>query len=187
VKNPVGDIEQFLWIVTVVVFTACTIPAVASGSTKTDDTADAARIVQIEKDFAEMQITKDAKKIATVAAVMSDELYWNHPATGVVTKTELLEAIQSKDYVLASTTFQPFLVKVYGSTAIVHCINSSIATYKGKDISGTFVSFDVFEKQNGRWVWVAFEGGKVGDKFADKIVCNASICSPNQPGFSFKR
>jgi hypothetical protein len=184
---PVRDIERLLWIVAILVFSACAIPALAFGSVETQETADAARIVQIEKDFAEMQITKDEKKIAAVAAVMSDELYWSHPASGVATKTELIEAIRSKDYVVVSTTFQPFLVKIYGSTAIVHCINSSTGTYKGKDISGTFVSFDVFEKQNGRWVWIAFEGGKVGDKLADKIICNGSICSPNQPGFSFKR
>jgi hypothetical protein len=181
------EMERLIRTVAVLVLAACSVSALASGITKEEETADAARIVQIEKDFAEMQITKDGKKIAAVTAAMSDQLYWSHPATGVATKTELIEAIKSKEYVLTSTTFQPFLVKIYGSTAIVHCINSSTGTYKGKDISGTFVSFDVFEKQDGRWVWVAFNGGAVGDKFADKILCNGPICSPNQRGFSFKR
>jgi hypothetical protein len=176
-----------LCIAMIVAFFVSSAPALPSNPTKTEDDAAIATIVKIEKDFAEMQLTKDEKQIAAVEAVISDYLYYVSPATGVATKKELLDAIRSKDYVLTSTTFQPFVVKVYGSTAIVHCINSSIATVQGKDFSGTFVSFDVFEKRDGRWIWVSVVSGKVGDQLADKIVCNGSICSPNQPGFSLKK
>src|ERR1700733_11534992 len=64
--------------------------------------------------------------------------------------------------------------------------NTSTATWDGQNAGGSFVWFDVFEKRNGRWMWIVSQSSKADLKIAAKISCDKSICATSHPGFSLK-
>ena len=157
--------------------------AAMKASAQTPDEA----LATIEKNFAQMQITKDPKTIEAVSAVMADDFYSFNPTNGVRrSKKQLLAAIASRKYTVTSMEFPPFFIHVYGSTAIVEGTNTSLATWDGQDAGGSFVWFDVFEKRNGRWIWIVSQSSKADDKIASNIRCDKSICAASHPGFSLK-
>jgi hypothetical protein len=152
----------------------------ASNAAETPEEA----VAKIEKDFAEAQITKDAKLFARIEAAMSDDFISLDPTVrSSITKKQLLAFVESPDYVVSAMKFPPFLVRVFGSTAVVQGANDTVASLKGKDASGSFVWLDVFEKRDGHWVWIVTQGGEVDAKVAAKVVCDKPYC---QPGFSLK-
>jgi hypothetical protein len=102
------------------------------------------------------------------------------------TKTQTLRTVRSEKLVVASTDFRPFSIRVLGSTAIVEGVNSSALSFDGKDFSGVFAWVDVFEKRDGRWIWLFSQSGKVGDTLSDKDPCTNPSCPATHPGFSLK-
>lgn len=134
-----------------------------------------------------MQLTKDHKAIEAVAATMSDDFYSFDPTTGQrISKAQLIAAIESPAYVVKSMTFPPFFIRVFGSTAVVQGINDATLTSEGKDVTATYAWFDVFEKRDGKWVWIVSESGQAGDTLSGKVLCDRSLCSTSHPGFSLK-
>jgi hypothetical protein len=143
----------------------------------------------IEHDFAEMQITKDPATIARVAAIMDPGFRFTDPASpdSGASKDLILSLAASDKLVIQSMDFRPFTVRIFGSTAIVEGVNTGRAAFAGADVSGTFAWVDVFEKRDGRWIWLFSQSGKVGDKLADKEACSRPPCPAPQPGFSLSR
>jgi hypothetical protein len=146
-------------------------------------------IVAIERDFAQMQITKDPATIARVASAMDEGFRFTDPASRHpgATKAQLLEMVRTGKLVIESMDFRPFTVRVIGSTAIAEGVNTGRATYDGADVGGTFAWVDVFQKRDGRWIWVFSQSGKVGDTLSDKDACTRPPCPVVQPGFSVRR
>ena len=145
-------------------------------------------LAKIEYDFADMQITKDPGTIERVSAAMDDHFRFTDPTVRNLgaSKDQMLRAIKSDRVAIKSTEFQPFTIRVFGSTAILEGVNSSVGTVASKDVSGAFAWIDVFEKREGRWVWLFSQSGKVGDKVSDKDACTGQACSAVHPGFSLK-
>jgi hypothetical protein len=150
--------------------------------------SDEEALARIEYDFADMQITKDPATIERVAAVMDPGFRFTDPARRDwgATKDQILKTIRSEKLVVTSTDFRPFTIRVFGSTAIVEGVNSSTGAFDGRDISGAFAWVDVFEKRDGRWIWLFSQSGFVGDKLSDKDACDAA-CPGLQPSFSLKK
>src|ERR1700722_2421756 len=70
-------------------------------------------LATIEKNFAQMQITKDPKTIEAVSAVMADDFYAFDSANGVrSTKRQVLDAVTSPKYVVTSMEFPPFFIHI---------------------------------------------------------------------------
>jgi hypothetical protein len=151
--------------------------------------SDEDQLAKIEYDFAAMQITKDPATIERVASIMADDFRFTDPARRDqgASKAQMLRTIRSEKLIVASTDFRPFSIRIFGSTAILEGVNTSTGTFAGKDISGAFAWIDVFEKQNGRWIWLFSQSGQVGDKLSDKDPCSEPSCPPAHPGFSLKR
>lgn len=145
-------------------------------------------IAKIEHDFASMQLTKDPATIARVAAAMDEGFRFTDPSSphGGASKTQLLGLIGTGKLVIQSMDFRPFTIRVFGATAIAEGVNTGKATFDGADVSGTFSWVDVFEKRDGRWIWLFSQSGKVGDRLSDKDPCRAP-CPSAYPGFSVSR
>jgi len=77
-------------------------------------------------------------------------------------------------------------IHVYGSMAVAEGTNTSTATWDGQNAGGSFVWFDVFEKRNGRWIWIVSQSSKADEKIAANIRCDKSICATSHPGFSLE-
>jgi hypothetical protein len=151
---------------------------------KANQAADMAAIVKITKAYAEVHMNKDEAAIDAVAAVMADGFYYHDRTRGVMgSKDEILASIKSKDFVTESISFKPYIVRMFGSTAIAQSVNRVNGAIGGKAFSSPFVSVDIFTKRSGRWIWVGSENDKIGDKVSDKLLCNGAICKPNQAAF----
>ena len=146
-------------------------------------------LAKIERDFATVQITKNPKAFETMTAVMSDDFYSFDPTSGVrLTKKELIAALQSPQYVACKMEFPTFFIRIFGSTAVVQGTNYELGSINGKEFSGTYAWFDVFEKLDGRWVWIVSQSSKVDDKITAKAVClTGSWCAGTQQGFSLHK
>lgn len=84
--------------------------------------------------------------------------------------------------------FPPFFIRVFGSTAVVQGANYELGSVNEKEFSGTYAWFDVFEKRDGRWVWIVSQSSKADDKIPAKAVClTGSWCVGTQPGFSLHK
>jgi len=152
---------------------------------KANEESPEATLTRIEKDFAETQITKDTK---AVEPAMADDFYSFDPATGSRrSKAELIASIKPSEYVITSMSFPPFLIRVFGSTAIAQGTNDAVGMAKGKPFKVNFVWFDVFEKRNGHWVWIVSESSQENIKITTKNMCDKPYCAANQPGFSVKQ
>ena len=146
-------------------------------------------LAKIEKDFATVQITKNPKAFEAIAAVMSDDFYSFDPTSGVrLAKKELIAALQSPQYVASKMEFPTFFIRIFGSTAVVQGTNYELGSINGKEFSGTYAWFDVFEKRDARWVWIVSQSSKVDDKITAKAVClTGSWCAGTQQGFSLHK
>lgn len=167
----------------VAILFALSISSAAFAGTDEDELA------KIEYDFAAMQITKDPGTIERVAAIMAENFRFTDPARrdSGASKAQMLRTIRSEKLIIASTDFRPFSIRVFGSTAIVEGVNTSVGTFDGKDIGGTFAWVDVFEKRGGHWMWLLSQSGQVGDKLSDKEPCSGPSCPAAHPGFSLRR
>ncbi len=61
----------------------------------------------------------------------------------------------------AEFDLQDMKVHLFGDTAVVTGRNVIKGTYKGQDMSGTYVFTDTFIKRGGRWQAVASQGTKI--------------------------
>jgi ketosteroid isomerase-like protein len=144
-------------------------------------------LAKIEKDYAEMQITKNETTIRAVASIMSDDMYFFDVAGGgKAGKAAVLDSIRSPDLVVTSMDFPAFSVQIFGSTAIVRGTNAQTGSRKGKDIGGTYVWLDIFEERSGHWIWIASTSTKVGVQITAEFTCDKRRCLTSQPGFSLK-
>jgi len=142
-------------------------------------------LAQVERDFADMQITKDDRAIKAIEAIMSDDFYSFDSTTGQrSSKAQLIAGIRSADYIVKSMDFPPFFVRVFGSTAVAQGIYDETAVAQGRQVTGTFAWFDVFEKREDRWVWLVSQSSRVNANIL--FLCDTSPCPTAQPGFSLK-
>jgi predicted RNA-binding protein YlxR (DUF448 family) len=156
------------------------------------EASDRAAIVAIAKKFVGMQVTKDKATLDAVADSMADDFYfYDHTAGGVGSKQEILSLLksrlESKEIVAPSFDFKPAMTRIFGSTGIAKYNITVVRTVDGKAIRKSRVIVDVFEKRNGRWVWVGAESEDIGEKVSGEVLCNGAICTPNEPGFEVKR
>jgi len=142
----------------------------------------------IERDFAGMQITRDQEAIRKIEAIISDNFYSFDATTGQrISKAQLIANIRSANYVVKAMDFPPFFVRVFGSTAVAQGINDETAVADGRQVTGTFAWFDVFEKREGRWVWLVSQSSRVDATISANILflCDPT-CPTSQPGFSLR-
>ncbi len=155
-----------------------------AGDASTDKAADMAAIVKITKAYAEVHMNNDEAAINAMAAVMADDFYYHDRTRGVMgSKDEIVASIKAKSFVTDSISFKPYIVRIFGSTAIAQSVNRVDGVFGGKAFSSPFVSVDIFTKQSGRWLWVGSENDKIGDKVSDQLLCNGEVCKPNQTAF----
>ncbi len=114
-------------------------------------------IIQMEKDWTEAGIKKDA---AAFDRIVADDWISVDFEGNVVNKAAAIADLKSGASSSASVDLGELKVRVYGDTAIVIGSDTEKSTYKGKDSSGHYVWTDVFVKRNGRWQAVSSQSVK---------------------------
>ena len=121
------------------------------GKTKAGGTSVAQALMQIERNWTDAALKKDA---AALDKILADDWVGQGP-TGIATKAQALAELKSGDNKVDSETLGEMKVRVFGNTAVVTGSDDEKSSYKGKDTSGHHVWTDVFVKRNGRWQAVA--------------------------------
>jgi len=90
-------------------------------------------IAKIEHDFAEMQVTGDRARSTGSQRPCRTIFFFFDPANGVrATKDQLIASIKTGREVVTTMDFPPFLIHVFGSTAIAQGTNDSTGSIDGK-------------------------------------------------------
>ena len=105
-------------------------------------------LIQMEKDWSNAGITKDA---ATLQRVIADDWVGVDYNGKTLSKAEVIADLKSGASTLQSIELGQLKVRVYGNTGVVNGSDTEKSTWKGKDSSGHYVWTDVFVQRNGKW------------------------------------
>jgi ketosteroid isomerase-like protein len=132
------------------------------GKTKAGGTSVEQALMQMERDWTDAALKKDA---AALDKILADDWVGQGP-TGIATKAQALADLKSGDNKLDSQTLGEMKVRVFGNTAVVTGSDDEKSSYKGKDTGGHYVWTDIFVKRNGRWQAVASQGTLMAQKMS---------------------
>jgi uncharacterized protein (TIGR02246 family) len=125
------------------------------GSTASGE--DEQALLQIERDWAEASVKKDA---AVLDRVLASEFQANYVDL-VGNKKQFLSALKSNTFKYESMVNSEMKAVVFGDRAIVNGLSTEKSSMAGKDTSGQYRWTDVFVKREGRWQCVTGYGAKV--------------------------
>ena len=125
------------------------------GSTASGE--DEQALYQIERDWAEAPVKKDA---AVLDRILANEFQAKY-VDFVGDKKQLLSVLKSNSSKTQSSVNSEMKVLVLGDTAIVHGLSTAKSSMGGKDTSGQYRWTDVFVKREGRWQCVTGFSTKV--------------------------
>ena len=114
-------------------------------------------LLQIERDWAEASVKKDA---AALDRMLANEFQANYVDL-VGNKKQFLSALKSNTYKYESMVNSEMKAIVFGDRAIVNGLSTEKSSMAGKDTSGQYRWTDVFVKRDGRWQCVTGYAGKV--------------------------
>lgn len=115
-------------------------------------------LMQMEKDWAQAGVKKDA---ATEDRIVADDWVGIGSEGKSFTKAEAMADLKSGASVTESIELGAMKVRVFGNTAVVTGTDTEKSSYKGKDTSGKYAWTDVFVMRQGHWQAVASHDSKV--------------------------
>ena len=127
----------------------------APGSTASGE--DEQALLQIERDWAEASVKKDA---AVLDRILANEFQANYVDL-VGNKKQFLSALKSNTFKYDSMVNSEMKAVVFGDRAVVNGLSTEKSSMAGKDTSGQYRWTDVFVKREGRWQCVTGYSTKV--------------------------
>ena len=118
-------------------------------------------LVKLENDWSTAWQKKDA---AFLQKLFADEYLSTDQDGATFTKAQDLANVASASTSMTSFVLSDLKVHVYGDAAMVTGLNTTKATFLGKDTSGAYRFTDVFVKRDGRWQVVATHASRVAKK-----------------------
>jgi ketosteroid isomerase-like protein len=118
-------------------------------------------LIKLENDWSTAWQKHDT---AFLQKLFADEYIGTDSDGATYTKAQDIANAKSEDTQIESFVLSDVKVHVYGDTAVVTAHSTNKATFKGKDISGTYRYTDVFVKRDGRWQVVATQETRVAKK-----------------------
>jgi ketosteroid isomerase-like protein len=142
------------------ILTACVLLAAAlsSGRGKSGKNPVEQTLIQMEQDWSQADIKKDA---ATLNRILAEDWIGIDFEGTVLNKAQALQGIASDSGSLASTVLRDVKVRVYGNTAVVTGTDTEKGEYHGRDSSGKYLWTDVFVQRSGRWQAVSSQSTKL--------------------------
>ena len=118
-----------------------------------DATADALAIelVRVEENFNRAMVSNDVSRIS---ACIADDWVLVTPEVGVVPRSRILHAIESRELSHDTMTKTAGRVRVYGDVAVVTARGQNTGYFRGQRICADEWITDVYRKIDGRWLCV---------------------------------
>lgn len=135
-----------------------TVATVVPGQSKNSRNSVEQILIQMERDWSEADIHKDAEVLKRILA--DDWIGIDFEGTAL-NKDQALHGVVSDSGSLESTVLRNMKVRVYGKTAVVTGIDTETGDYHGKDSSGRYLWTDVFVQRGGRWQAVSSQSTRL--------------------------
>ena len=74
---------------------------------------------------------------------------------GFATKSNIIRILRDGSYNIRSMKVHDLKVRIRGGIGIVQGMDDEVSSAAGKDVSGTWLFTDIFERRAGRWVCIA--------------------------------
>jgi hypothetical protein len=147
------------------------VASVPCGHGKSDKNSIEQTLIQMEQDWSQADIKKDAAALNRILA--EDWIGIDFEGT-VLNKAQALKGIGSDAGSLETTVLRDMKVRVYGNTAVVTGTDTEKGVYHGKDSSGKYLWTDVFVHRNGRWQAVSSQSTKLTAPEGPKLFARAA-------------
>ena len=136
------------------------------GNGKSNKSSAEQTLIQMEQDWSQADIQKDAK---TLSRILADDWIGIDFEGTLLNKAQALTGIGSNSGSLQSTVLRDVKVRIYGDTAVVTGTDTEKGEYHGKDSSGKYLWTDVFVHRKGRWEAVSSQSTKVSTPDGPKL------------------
>ena len=154
-----------LWIVascSILLIALSSLPVSAKGTKSAKKPDFKRQVEQLEETWRIAQINDD---IAAMDRLLSDDYVGITMNGQVVTKTQQLERMRARQFVLTKIELNDVKVKLIGTTAIVTCQAEVEGTNEGNSIRGTYRYTRVYSRlPSGAWKITNFEATRVGTR-----------------------
>jgi hypothetical protein len=107
-------------------------------------------LVGLEQAYADALIRKDVPFLIRYYA----EDWRGGDWMGFATKSTIIRILRDGSYKVKSMRLHDVRVRIKGSIAIVQGMDDEVSFASGKDVSGTWLFTDIFERRGGRWVCI---------------------------------
>jgi len=99
--------------------------------------------------------------VATLDKMYSNEIAWTNPRGELLTKSQVLDHLQSGEQKFFSIKHSDRQFHFYGNTAVMTVFTTSSVRYKGKTSDAPRRFTNVFVKENGSWHLVVHQATPV--------------------------
>ena len=119
-----------------------------------------AELMQIERDIGEANIKRDK---AFFERIEADEFIYTDSGGGITTKAEDVASLDKPpgEFKLVSYIVDEMKVYVYGKTAVVFGLTTTVSRGKDREITNKSRFTDTFVKRDGRWQLVAGHSSRI--------------------------
>jgi ketosteroid isomerase-like protein len=107
-------------------------------------------LVALEQAYANALIRKDIPFLVRYYA----EDWRGGDWMGFATKSNIIRILRDGSYNVRSMRLRDVRVRIKGSIAIVQGMDDEVSAAAGKDVSGTWLFTDIFERRAGRWLCI---------------------------------
>jgi hypothetical protein len=101
---------------------------------------------------------------ATYSKLLSDDYVGINYFGAIVTKTDILQNLESGKMKYESIDVSDEKVRVYGNTVVVNSTANIRAHMGQREISGAYRIVRIWVKRNGQWQSISFQATRVEDK-----------------------
>lgn len=150
--------------------------ALSSGNGKSGKNPVEQTLIQMEQDWSQADIKKDA---ATLNRILAEDWIGIDFEGTVLNKAQALQGIASGSGSLESTVLRDVKVRVYGNTAVLTGTDTEKGDYHGRDSSGKYLWTDVFVHRNGQWQAVSSQSTKLTAPEGPKLFAKLHETRPN--------
>lgn len=117
-------------------------------------------LVALEQAYADALIRKDVPFLVGYYA----EDWRGGDWMGFATKSNIIRILRDGSYNVKSMRLRDVRVRIKGSIAIVQGMDDEVSSAAGKNVSGTWLFTDIFERRGGRWVCINSQTTKLERK-----------------------
>ena len=111
----------------------------------------ATELARVEEAFNQAMVSNDVLRIS---ACVADDWVLVTPEAGIVTRSRILQVIESGELSHDTMTKDVGRVRIYGDVALVTARGRNTGQFRGRRISADEWITDVYRKVDGRWLCV---------------------------------